>query len=142
MRLIVRDFNPIKDSGFIFSTYPKGIYYGLAKEPKGPKSKWFADYYQKTKDLIQTATIRVASPEDDPNTIFGYSIVNNAILEFVYVKEIHRRQGIAALLVPNNINDYNNITKIAQIILDHRLKGESHGSTDNRQGAEAIKKET
>ena len=120
MKVIVRRFKVFEDSGIIFSTFPKGVYYGLETIPEEPKREWFSRYYETTRELLENADIRIACRDDDHDFIVGYAIINFDTCEFVYVKEGYRKQGIATLLIPDNINKFNNITKIGKVILDAR----------------------
>jgi GNAT superfamily N-acetyltransferase len=129
-QVIVRKFNPVKDSGLIYSSYPKGVYYA-AQEPINPhnehkeaeqyqkfKSFWFKDFYSKVKDQLVNSKVLIACMSDDPDTILGYAIVSSKALEFVYVKELFRNQGVARLLLKHEqVEEYKNVTKVGKAIL-------------------------
>jgi len=124
MQVTLRKFNPITDAGLIYSSYPKGVYYG-AHDPINPKddhdikSKWFKSFYVEMQDQIANSTIHIACMAENTNTILGYAIITGTTLNFVYVKELFRNQGIAKLLLKNqDIQVYKNVTKIGQSILN------------------------
>ena len=103
MKVILRKFNPVIDSGLIYSSYPKGVYYGsyVKINPEDYitiKNSWFKQFYKSLQDQLNNSTITIACMSDAPETILGYSIVTGTILNFIYVKEVFRNQGIGRLL--------------------------------------------
>lgn len=123
MQVVVRKFDPLTDSGLIYSSYPKGVYYGayVSINPEDNykiKSDWFKAFYQQTRYQLEHSTIHIACTSDNPQTILGYAIITGTALEFVYVKELFRNQGIARLLTKNQpIEEYKNVTKVGHAIL-------------------------
>ena len=133
MKVIIRPFKPHEDSGIIFGTFPRNAYYIHRKTLKTKLTKdqlkaWMNTFTEHVRELLENADIRIACMYDDPSTILGYAIINYDTCEFVYVKELHRQQGIAKFLVPDNIKKFNHITRLGRIILDAR---------DNRAKEEA-----
>jgi len=135
--VIIRPFNPNSDSGFIYSSYPKGAYYGAhdTSESVPPlkdrdnakiKAQWFKAFYQQVQQQLISSTVLIACISDEPNTVLGYAILSGTTLEWVYVKELFRNQGIAKLLVKNQqVETYRNITKVGFAILSkHKEEGE------------------
>lgn len=101
--VIVRDFNPKLDSGFIYSTWPKSVFYrGVHVEYDVDRRAWFEDFHAYMKLHMPDAHIYVACMHDDPHTILGYSVVYGRALQFIYVKELFRQQGIAMLMLKRN----------------------------------------
>ena len=120
-KVILREFIPDDDSGIIYSSYPKGVYYGHFEEIKEPKDEWFAKFFNKVKDQLLTSRVLIACLQDFPDNIIGYSIISGMTLEFVYVKEAYRMQGIAHLLTRNKFGKINmdNLTNVGHMILTH-----------------------
>lgn len=119
-KVVTRPFRPATDSGFIFSSFPKGVYHCSIHEIPHHREEFFRIFYEYTKEQIANADIIVACMSDDSDTILGYSIINKGILQWVYVKELFRKHGLATLLVKNRaIHDINedNITKAGLAIL-------------------------
>lgn len=120
-KVITRPLEPVRDSGFIYDTFPKGIYYGSFLDITIPKTKWFSECFEKLKTILEMATTTIAYFSEDSNTILGYAIINGDMIEFIYVKEMYRKQGIATLLLKNKeevkfINPFN-LTKVGQAVL-------------------------
>lgn len=141
--VVTRSFKPAKDAGFIYATCSKSIYYGNTHWDESLKERdlWFKSFHNYlTKELI-TAEIRIACMEDDPFTILGYCITNHEMLQFIYVKQMFRKHGIARLLFkycqPKGFNP-DNMTDIGlSIITKHPnlfkkdLKNEETKNEDN-----------
>jgi Acetyltransferase (GNAT) family len=120
MKIIIRHFDPISDSSLIYSSAYKQVKYANF-HPHSDDEDFFAQFQQYVGELLTNAKIWIACTDNDHNTIIGYSIINKNILEFVYVKELHRKQGIATILTKNKgITGFNkdNLTTIGQAILD------------------------
>ncbi len=114
--VIVRQFIPEMDTALIYSSWPKGVYYGVRPRPVLPKNLWFTDFFRYAQQTLATGRVFVACMSEDPTTIIGYAILSgmpdNHVLEFVYVKGLLREQGIATLLTKNKgIMGYRNATK-------------------------------
>lgn len=118
MQIVVRIFDPVIDSGLIYSSYAKAVYYGRLDKPD--KKQWFKDFHEKVKEQLKHATIYIACDYNNTDFTFGYAISIGNELQFVYVKPLYRRKGIAKLLVSNKIETINPdyLTKIGQSILN------------------------
>lgn len=119
-KVVIRNFQPASDSGFIYSTLPKNAYYSAYHEVIISRARWFKEIYNYLKEVIEVSKIFIACPEGDMDTIVGYSIINQDVLEFVFVKDAYRKQGVGTLLVKGRgVRDYNLLTKIGKSILDN-----------------------
>jgi GNAT superfamily N-acetyltransferase len=118
MTIRIRKFDPDLDSGLIYSSCPKGVYYGAAREILAPKHEWFKTFFLRLKELLATGDVLVACAEDDPGFIIGYSIIKNYVLHFVYVKENYRNQGIAKALTQGKFKRVTNLTRVGKAISD------------------------
>lgn len=120
--VIVRPFIPSQDVAMIYDSWPKAIYYGLHKKTlaKEDKRHWFENFFEMMKTVLPIMDVRIACMSDDPGTILGYSIINREteMLEFVYVKGLVRRQGIATLLTKDRgITQCNVTTKVGRLFV-------------------------
>lgn len=135
MEILIRKFNPDTDSGFIFSTLPKGVFHaGVSSIPNSGRDAFFARIYEYLKVILAKAEIRVASSREDPDLIIGYLILSGNQLEWVFVKKGYRNLGIASLMGRGlEIHSVNkaNLTKIGLRIIKQREKEreETHGKT-------------
>lgn len=121
MKIIIRPFNPLSDSSLIYSSSYNQVKYSHF-HPEVDSDDFFTQFQKYIAALLASAQIFIACSSDDPNTILGYSIINNSILEFVYVKIAFRRQGLATLLTKNkDISAFNrnNLTQVAIAIIDN-----------------------
>ena len=133
-KVILRPFQLLLDAGLIYSSYPKGVYHGSYEPITQDKSEWFKAFYATVKRQLETLenrhNITIACMEDDPNAILGYIIVENDVLQFLYVKELIRNQGIATLLAKQyKIKDVANLTKVGHAILS-KHKPSKEGSNN------------
>ncbi len=128
MKIILRAFDPDKDSGLIYDSYPKGVFHGAAVPILVPKSIWMKAFYKVVRAQLETASVRIACSQEEPDTILGYSIISGKTLHFVYVKSNVRKQGIGNLLTRNKFTDVDNLTltKVGSSILKNRKKGETN----------------
>lgn len=119
-KIIIRKFIPETDSGGIYASFPKGVWHSPAAPILLAKKQFFQSFYVYLRDLLSSAKVHIACLEQDPDTIIGYSIIHKHKLEWVCVKDLFRKQGLATLLCQNKgIESFNedNLTKIGQGIL-------------------------
>lgn len=122
--ITIRPYEEPRDAGFIFSSFPKSAYYGspLKRVPRDKEAR-FTFLYEFLKSTLPGARVFIACMYDSPDTILGYSIIDRQELQWVYVKEGFRNQGLATLLTKNkNILRVNDrfITRVGLAILrDH-----------------------
>lgn len=124
MVICKRRFIEKSDAGFIVDSMPKEIYFDNKESRKGRVNKvWFENFHKYLTELISSAHIVMATTDEDPDFILGYAIFKNKQLEFVYVKEAYRKQGIGLMLSEdvdyNTINEAN-VTKIGRKIIEQR----------------------
>lgn len=98
MRIVVRGYAHAHDAGFVFSTWPKGAYYAAADKIHKSKRVWFNEMYDYVQLALETGRVLIACHDDTPNVIVGYAVQLDDTLEWVYVKEDYRKQGIATML--------------------------------------------
>ena len=126
MNIVVRPFEPVTDSGFIFSTLPKSIYYGSSVKIPVSRASFFSTSFAYVEAITTEKHTRsyIACLKDNPYVIIGYAIIHGTCLEFVYVKELFRGQKIATLLLKNQpiceINEFN-LTKVGSEIMKKHM---------------------
>lgn len=110
------------DFGLLMDSWPKGVWYASVHEIGVNKHDWFKAFYVYAKESFLNDEILIACLESTPEFVVGYAIISQEprCLEWVYVKEIYRRQGIGTLLLKGQrlegVNDMN-LTKIGQYLL-------------------------
>ncbi len=133
VRIILRDFNPDTDTPMIFATWRNSAFYGVPRRTNDAKA-FFKHKTKEIKEILKTATVRMACHEEDPMTIVGYSVVTGNHLDWIYVKVDYRMKGIGSLLMPKNIEtvtDY--VTTIGDEILKKKniiLKEKEDGTRE------------
>ena len=104
----------IEDMNFIYDTWLNGLYFGndtfrLMKE------HIFKQHYQKVLEaLIPNTVIKICALNDDIDTIIGYVVYRDTALDWVFVKPMWRRLGIAKRLIPDKIKTYSHSTKMVR----------------------------
>lgn len=108
------------DTAIIYDTWAKGAWYAKQKPIRTDRDQWFQSFHAYIQSILERAEISVACLSTDPDFIVGYAILDKEALEWVYVKNMFRRQGIAAFLLKNlpiaAVNT-STITKIGQQLL-------------------------
>jgi GNAT superfamily N-acetyltransferase len=126
MVINTRRFNEDSDAGLIIDSMPKEIYFDNKESRRGRiNKKWFEEFHEYLKSLFKTAHIVIATSSDDQDFILGYAIFQDSQLEFVYVKEAYRKQGIGTMLVSDiEYTSYNanNLTQLGRKILEQQAE--------------------
>lgn len=102
------------DKNFIYATWLKGIYYGSwCKEMD--KEAFFSNYPRAIERIIANGTVVVACLNSDKSVIIGYAIVRPNTLDYIFVKDAWRRQGIAASLLKGlSFTTYTHTTELGR----------------------------
>lgn len=87
------------DLPIIYNGWPKGSWYSGVRGRKGDRAQWFVAFYARARAILKRADVTIACLESDPDFILGYSIIDGETLEWIYVKEDYRKQGIARFLL-------------------------------------------
>jgi GNAT superfamily N-acetyltransferase len=110
---IVRNVR-IEDLNYIYDTWLNGLYFGN-ETFRLMREHIFKQNYQKVLEaLIPNTVIKVCALKDDIDTIIGYAVYRDTALDWVFVKPMWRRIGIAKKLVPEKIKTYSHITKMVK----------------------------
>lgn len=130
MVITTRAFNEDTDTGIIRDTMPKAIYFDTHPRRGRPNKTWFESFDSYLMGLIKVADIVVATSEDDSDFILGYAIFHDSKLEFIYVKDVFRKQGICKMLFgqrPFTTINESNMTKLGKQILEQQFKTQEDG---------------
>lgn len=104
------------DINLIFATWLRGLYYGNDLFNSMKKDNFMKRYH----DVIQLVLnktgliIKIAALKEDPDCVLGYSVSQESVLHWVYVKQAWRRLGIAKALCPLPLTACTHLTKIGQ----------------------------
>lgn len=123
-KIIVREFNPMTDSGLVYSTWRRSLWYDEPRE-ESLAHAFFSATTKHIKSLLSKrgAHLKIACFSDDPDLIVGYSLFVGTHLEWCYVKIDSRNQGIATLLTKGLTSISQPATKIGRsIAASHELK--------------------
>jgi hypothetical protein len=120
----IREYNPETDKAFVMATTLNGVYYGCHE--KFDKRLFMNTYKLVLQRILESlnVVIMVACSNEEPNLIFGYSIMSSdyQTIHWVFVKKIYRQVGIGRALVPAFATSYTHVTEIASKLV---LKFES-----------------
>jgi hypothetical protein len=123
MKVLTRDFDPDTDTGFIYGTWSKGVYFGglHPHQSSDKKRKWFSEHYGHVTKKLQSAQIKVAYLENSPEVLIGYAVAEDGCFDWIFIKANYREQQITWLLMkaldPVDRIDPNQLTKAGQAIL-------------------------
>lgn len=101
LNVVIRPFH-ISDQAFIYCTWIDGLYF-KNKGRRVNKTSFYRSTTRVIKDILDTAKIRIACLESDPDTIIGYCVMSDHHLDWIYVKIDYRGKGIGNLLLPKDI---------------------------------------
>lgn len=65
--------------------------------------------------------IRLATLSEDDDVVLGFSVCRERCLDYVWVHNVQRLQGIAKALVPIDIDSYSHITTVGERIIKQKL---------------------
>lgn len=111
------------DRNFIFSTWKKGLKYGNSVSSQDPKAfdRWSQDLISTT---LKQATTTIAALKEDDDVILGYSVVRGDTIDWVFVKNLWRKIGIAKELLKHITPKYvSRVTKPGETLrIKYNLK--------------------
>ena len=117
VRLATKD-----DEALIYQTWLKGLYFGSSWFSKMDQKTFFQKYRIVINDLLLRSQVFVAALKEDQDTVLGYSVIQENILHWIFVKTSWRKMGIAKRLLPDNINTVTHLTDLVRNILPKRFK--------------------
>lgn len=132
LAVVIRDFNPMLDQACVYSTWRNQAYYSAMVKPEGDPKSFFKQASHNIKEILKTASVRIACLYKDPSVIIGYVVYTKDHLNWIYVKEGYRQTGIGTMLWPREIKTVTcYLTKIGAKIADKKnmiLKEKEHES--------------
>lgn len=99
--ILIRHFQKT-DAPLIYSSWSRGYVFSGPGSETVRNKKWddrFILFNRYIDQSIAYDQIDIACTKSDPDFIVGYAIFKGDTLEWVYVKELFRKQGIATILV-------------------------------------------
>lgn len=88
----------VNDRAFIFSTFLKGVRFGMDLYSEIDEKVFFEQYPKVVETLLSRSEISVMCLAEDPDVILGYAVRQGSVLHWTFVKKAWRKQGIAAKL--------------------------------------------
>ena len=111
-QITVRPYEEKIDAPFIFNSWSRSAYYSSKPRPS-PKKDWFQAKIHSIKDALQEGTVYVACLKEDPIFFLGYIVLQKNQIQFLYVKQDYKNQGIEELLT-NKFKDINETRKASE----------------------------
>jgi len=98
------------DRPLIYATWLRSYRHGSHFPRHIPHDRYFSAHHDVAETLLESSTVRVATPPADPDVILGWSVVETLAsvdeatpsplaVHFVYVKPAFRRMGVARALL-------------------------------------------
>lgn len=110
-KIITRPFVP-SDTAFIISTWLSGQYHGSPYWSQMPKETFYTEYTELINSILHNPNtiVNIATLDDDPNTLLGFSVFSGTTLHWIYTKKDYRSNGIMNLLMPKNVTTVSSTT--------------------------------
>jgi GNAT superfamily N-acetyltransferase len=110
------------DTGFIYSTWLRGLRYGNSWFAETDREAYYKAYHKFIEDILARPAVfvTVACLKDDPETILGYSVHSSDKLHWVHVKKNWRGIGIAKSLIPDTVKSVTHLTTTGLSIVRKR----------------------
>lgn len=109
------------DKNFVLATFLRGLYYGNDFYGIIPKQIFMENYKVVAETLVNPVRteIKVACLVEDEDVILGFTVLSKdcSALHWVFVKQVWRKQGIAAALTPKNVTSYSHFSNLGLILL-------------------------
>lgn len=121
-KIIIRDYETSSDAPLVFASWRNCLWFDNHTEQDPPNPGFYRMTTRKINLLLRepSTKVKIACLQDDPDQILGYSAFSHSTLEFVYVKNDYRKQGIATLLTKGFSDIVNPMTKIGKAIADKK----------------------
>lgn len=108
--------------GFILATFGRSVFFGKEELERSRYQEFREDFDRYLDVILKEGTIYIACEDQTPDFVLGYSIIEDHIIHFVFVKRDYRKNGIGTLLIKNRAieNVYRpNVTKIGASIMQN-----------------------
>lgn len=104
VELLIRGLDK-EDEAFVYATYLRHHWFAKTNKTTLPKDTFMRLLHNRLEILIEEGRVEIASLNDDPSVIIGYSIIESAAKTFVYIKKAFRNLGIEQLLTERNLTN-------------------------------------
>lgn len=108
-----------EDENFIYDTWLKGLYFGNEQNKKMKPSVYF-DYHRKIIDMILGSVktmVKIVCLKEDPEVVLGYSVFEDHILHYIFIKHAWRGIGLTKYLLPEKLEHMTHTTPIGESFL-------------------------
>jgi len=87
-----------------------------------PPAYW-GNYHNYLANIISGpgTRIRLATLSEDDDVVLGFSVCRDRCLDYVWVHNLQRKQGIGKALVPIDLDTYSHITTVGESIIKQKL---------------------
>ncbi len=117
----IRPYDAVTDKAFVYSTMLKGLYYSNSFYNEIAKDVFFANYAVVLERLLTKNVTSVLCLTDEPDVIIGYSIYNESLLHYIYLKPAWRnKKSLTKLLLNDTL--ITTCTHLTEMVLDKRLE--------------------
>jgi hypothetical protein len=102
------------DTNFVIDSWMRSYWKGWAKKAGIPGDVYPKEQRRRVEAILFEAQVSIAYEDSVPDEIFGYIVVRpyKRVVDYVYVKSIYRRAGIASgLLGAYNVEFYSHKTE-------------------------------
>ncbi len=128
VKVIIRPFIEDLDQACVYATWRNSAFYGVPRRTSEAKAlaekarvTFFKGMTRDIREILKSATVRIACLEDDPGMIVGYSVATGTHLNWIYVKVEYRLKGIGRMLMPKDILTVtSHLTKIGEVIVENK----------------------
>lgn len=96
-KILIRHYRPETDAACVYACWRNALWFDQ-KRPESEAVEFHKKANREIRATLKDATIKIAFPSNDDNHILGYAVLNEGILEWVYIKPDYRNQGIAKML--------------------------------------------
>ncbi len=106
------------DLNLVYATWLRGLYYGNPWFREIDKDIYFQHYEHVLKTILLNTKVStlIACLKEDEDVALGYSVIQNDILHWVFVKPQWRKIGLAKDLTPTDIKEVSHLTVVGSQI--------------------------
>jgi hypothetical protein len=113
-KVTLRDYIHASDEGLVFESWLRGLYFGNDWFHAMKFHRFNTNYHKIIEYILTRSVVNIACLREDPDVTLGYSVVDEDILHWVFIKSSWRRFGIARKLIPVGINTVTHLTRLGK----------------------------
>jgi len=108
----------------VFSKWLRSLKYGNDYFKLIDAGSYYSAYHNFIERLLNQVNceVRLATLQNEPDVVLGFSVSRGLILDFVHVHKDFRRQGIGSSLLPAETETITHITRSGMSFWNNRLK--------------------